>query len=376
LYQLIKKDNASKARAGILNTAHGSVPTPIFMPVGTQGTVKAVSPGDLKNLGAKMILSNTYHLYLRPGADLILEGGGLHKFMNWNGPILTDSGGYQVFSLSELRKINDEGVRFQSHWDGSYHMFTPELVVDIQRNIGSDIMMVLDECVPYPCSYEEALKAHERTIRWADQSLKHFKESRPPLKKEQLIFGIVQGSTYEAIRKQSMEQLINLNFQGYAIGGLAVGEPNSALLEMTDFCTEYLPEDKPRYLMGVGRPVDIIEAVASGVDMFDCVIPTRNGRNGTVYTRNGKLNIRNQIHRNDFHPIDDQCECVCCQNFSRAYMRHLFQADEILGLQMATIHNLHFYMDLTAQIREAILNDSFNVLKKQFYQDYQVDSFN
>ena len=373
MFKLLVTDTKTKARAGMLQTAHGSVPTPIFMPVGTQGTVKTVSPGELIELGAKIILGNTYHLYLRPGAELILESGGLHEFMGWRGPILTDSGGYQVFSLAELRKINDDGVRFQSHWDGSYHTFTPELVVDIQRTIGSDVMMVLDECSPYPCSYQEALKGNERTVYWAERCQNHFNSTKPPLKQEQLLFGIIQGSTYEQIRKQSIEQLMEIDFQGYAIGGLAVGEPHSAMLDITELCTDNLPEEKPRYLMGVGKPEDIIEAITRGVDMFDCVIPTRNGRNGTVYSRYGKMVMKNQKYQRDFNVIDESCGCYTCQNFSRAYIRHLFQVDEILGLRLATIHNLYFYMDLVKSMREAILHNSFEKWKKSFYREYHID---
>jgi queuine tRNA-ribosyltransferase len=358
VFRLIETSKKTKARAGVLETPHGSVPTPIFMPVGTQGTVKTVSPRELTEVGSKMILCNTYHLYLRPGSTLLLESGGLHCFMGWNGPILTDSGGYQIFSLPEFRKITDEGVRFQSHWDGSYHTFTPERIIEIQREIGSDIMMVLDECSPYPCSYEEALKANERTVRWAECCRNRFNSTEPPLNKEQLLFGIVQGSTYKPIREQSIHQLMDISFEGYAIGGLAVGEPNSVMLDITDFCTDYLPYEKPRYLMGVGKPEDIVEAVSRGIDMFDCVIPTRNGRNGTVYTRNGKMVLKNQRHQRDFDVIDTSCSCYTCQNFSRAYLRHLFQVDEILGLRLATIHNLYFYMDLVTRIREAILHDS------------------
>jgi len=289
MFTIKKTDQETKARTGILSTPHGAVETPNFMPVGTQGTVKTVSPLELHEVGAQMILSNTYHLYLRPGDQLVKEAGGFHQFTGWPYPVLTDSGGYQVFSLAELRKISDEGVRFQSHLDGSYHDFTPERIVDIQRNLGADIMMVLDECSPYPCTYEVAVKANERTIRWAERSFKRFKETDPPLGRQQFIFGIVQGSTYKAIREVSAKRLMEVHFDGYGIGGLAVGEPRIVMLEMTDYCTDILPKNKPRYLMGVGKPEDIVEAIALGVDMFDCVIPTRNGRNGTVYTHMGKL---------------------------------------------------------------------------------------
>jgi len=302
---------------------------------------------------------------------LIRHAGGLHDFMSWEKPILTDSGGYQVFSLAELRKMNDDGVRFQSHLDGSYHDFTPESVVNIQRNLGSDIMMVLDECAPYPSTYEDALKANDRTMRWAERCFNHMNETEPPHGVTQQLFAIIQGSTYEAIRKVSTTYLVQMDFPGYAIGGLAVGEPQSARLEMTELCTGLMPEDKPRYLMGVGKPQDIVEAIDAGVDMFDCVIPTRNGRNGTVFTWQGKQVIKNNTFREDFRPIDDNCDCYACQNFSRAYIRHLFQTDEILGLRLASLHNMTFYMDLVRQARLAIQKDEFQSWKKQFFDQYQ-----
>ncbi len=371
-----KIDEGSKARAGLLETPHGAIETPIFMPVGTQGTVKTVSPQELHALGAQIILGNGYHLYLRPGDRLILEAGGLHSFIGWSHPILTDSGGYQIFSLAELCKIGDAGVRFQSHLDGSYHDFTPEGVIDIQRNLGSDIMMVLDECSPYPCAHEIAVKANERTLQWAERSLKRFLETDPSLDRQQFIFGIVQGSTYKAVREVSAKRLIDMAFDGYGIGGLAVGEPKMVLLEMTDCSTDWLPTEKPRYLMGVGKPEDIVEAIALGVDMFDCVIPTRNGRNGTVYTHQGKLVVKNRNFKKDFIPIDEECTCYTCQHFSRAYIRHLFQAEEILALRLATIHNLHFYMTLTREARQAIIKGSFNQWKKKFLNQYLRESAN
>ncbi len=371
MFRLEKTDEATKARAGVLSTPHGDIQTPVFMPVGTQGTVKAVSPQELKDLGAQIILGNTYHLYLRPGDHLIRDAGGLHRFISWTSPILTDSGGYQVFSLANLNKVNGDGVRFQSHLDGSYHTFTPETVVDIQRNLASDIMMVLDECSPYPCTYETAMKANDRTMRWAERCLDRFNQTDPPAAHPQTIFGIVQGSTYEPIRRVSAERLVELGFGGYAIGGLAVGEPKPAMLEMTDLCTELLPKERPRYLMGVGKPEDIVDAVALGVDMFDCVIPTRNGRNGTVYTRKGRLVIKGQSFERDFSPVDETCGCFTCRHFSRAYLRHLFQAEEILGLRLATIHNLYFYIDLMKEARQAICEGRFTEWKQQFYQEYQ-----
>jgi len=371
-FTIEKFDEGTKARAAELATPHGNVLTPVFMPVGTQGTVKAVSPLELREVDVQMILGNTYHLYLRPGDRLILEAGGLHRFTSWSFPILTDSGGYQVFSLTELRKITDEGVQFQSHLDGSYHTFTPELVVDIQRNLGSDVMMVLDDCSPYPCAYEVALKANDRTMQWAERCLERFRCTDPPLDQDQAIFGIVQGSTYEPLRKVSAERLVEMGFDGYGIGGLAVGEPRTVLLEMTDLCTDLLPVQQPRYLMGVGKPEDIVDAIALGVDMFDCVIPTRNGRNGTVYTRRGKLVVKNQPFERDFQPIDEECGCYACQNFSRAYLRHLFQAEEILGLRLATIHNLYFYTDLVRQARQAIVDGFFQEWRKIFFEEYTV----
>jgi len=367
-----KFDEGTKARAGELTTPHGKVLTPVFMPVGTQGTVKTVSPLELRELGTQIILGNTYHLYLRPGDKLIQEAGGLHRFAGWPLPILTDSGGYQVFSLAELRKVTDDGVRFQSHVDGSYHNFTPESVVDMQRNLGSDVMMVLDECSPYPCSYEVALKANERTLRWAERCLERFRHTDSPVEEGQAVFGIVQGSTYEILRKASAERLLEIGFDGYGIGGLAVGEPRTAMLEMTDLCTDGLPAHQPRYLMGVGKPEDIVEAISLGVDMFDCVIPTRNGRNGTVYTRKGKMVVKNRSFERDFSPVDEECGCYGCRNFSRAYLRHLFQAEEILGLRLATIHNLYFYMELVSRARQAILEGFFQEWKKEFLGEYTI----
>jgi queuine tRNA-ribosyltransferase len=370
MFTLEKIDGGTKARAGVITTLHGKVFTPVFMPVGTQGTVKTVSPQELEEMGVQIILGNTYHLYLRPGDDLIHDAGGLHRFTGWFLPILTDSGGYQVFSLAELRKVTNEAVRFQSHVDGSYHTFTPEQVVDIQRNLGADVMMVLDECAPYPCSYEYALKANNRTLQWAERCLKRYRETDPPSGEHQILFGIVQGSTYDSIRKISAECLVEMDFEGYGIGGLAVGEPKQNMLDMTDLCTEILPQNRPRYLMGVGKPEDIVEAISLGVDMFDCVIPTRNGRNGTVYTRRGKMVVKNQAFQRDFMPIDEECECYTCRRFSRAYLRHLFQAEEILGLRLATIHNLYFYMELVRQARHAILQGSFPEWRKSFYSEY------
>src|SRR4030042_1096741 len=368
-FKIEKKYGKSGARAGRITTAHGDVETPVFMPVGTQGTVKGMTPRDLEEIGVQMILGNTVHLYLRPGVPLILQSGGLHKFISWPKPILTDSGGFQVFSLAGLRKVTDEGVHFQSHIDGTSHWFTPTGVLDIQMNLGSDIMMVLDVCVEYPCSYKEAMKANDRTIKGAEISHKNYYLEESGTNKNAL-FGIVQGSTYPEIRLISLEQLMELSFDGYAIGGLAVGKPKDAMLETGALCTERLPEEKPRYLMGIGTPDDIIHSITLGIDMFDCVIPTRNGRNGTFYTSKGKLLIKNKIYKQDKGPIDESCGCYTCQNFSRTYIRHLFQAKEILGLQLATLHNLAFYMKIVSQAREAILNDHFGEWKETLLTYY------
>ncbi len=367
-YTLEKTDMQTKARAGFFETAHGVIQTPVFMPVGTQGTVKGMSPDELEDINVQMILGNTYHLFLRPGDDLVREAGGLHAFSGWRRPILTDSGGYQVFSLATLRKVTDEGVRFQSHIDGSHHVFTPEKAIDIQRNLGTDVMMVLDECVGYPSTLADATKAHERTLRWAERCQVRFTQTEPPHGLPQSLFAIVQGSVFDSIRRSSAESLVAADFDGYAIGGLAVGEPRSAMLEMTDLCTDSLPESKPRYLMGVGKPHDILDSIALGVDMFDCVIPTRNGRNGTVYTWQGKMNIRNQQYEHDFLPIDKTCPCPACQTFSRAYIRHLFQANEILGLRLATLHNLCFYTQLIEKARKAILDNQFGQWKQSIIE--------
>lgn len=342
----------------------------MFMPVGTQGTVKTLSPHELEQIGAQIILGNTYHLYLRPGEDLIRQAGGLHRFMNWSRPILTDSGGYQVFSLADLNKVKIEGVRFQSHLDGSYHFFTPESVLLIQRKLGSDIMMVLDECTSYPCTLDQAIQSNEITLDWAKRSLAAFRNSEPLYGYDQALFAIVQGSTYADIRRLSANALVALDFPGYAIGGLSVGEPKDAMFEMTGICTEILPEDKPRYLMGVGKPEDLVEAIGLGVDMFDCVMPTRNGRKGMVFTWNGPLIVKNATYKEDFRPIDEECDCYACRNFSRAYLRHLFKAEEILGMRLASLHNLYFYLELVRQARDAIFNEQYADWKTHFLQRY------
>jgi queuine tRNA-ribosyltransferase len=354
-----------KARAGEITTDHGSVPTPVFMPVGTQGAVKAIEPRELQELGAQIVLGNTYHLYLRPGTEIVRACGGLHRFSGWNRAILTDSGGFQVFSLQDLRGITDDGVEFKSHVDGSTHFFTPEHVVDIQRALGSDIMMVLDECLPYPAAEGEALLSSRRTLAWAGRSRERAARTSPYYGSSQALFGIVQGSVYPGIRQSSAEELTGMDFDGYAIGGLSVGEPTESMYRIAEICTEILPVEKPRYLMGVGTPENILEAIERGIDMFDCVLPTRNGRNALFFTRRGKLNIRNAAHAADFSPIDSECDCYTCRNFSRAYIRHLFKAGEVLGLQLATIHNLSFYFWLCSEARRAILADGFETWKAE-----------
>ncbi|MHB8853436.1 MAG: tRNA guanosine(34) transglycosylase Tgt [Ignavibacteriaceae bacterium] len=363
---VLTKDKNCKARTGYFETAHGKVETPIFMPVGTQGTVKAVNKDYLeKDIQAQIVLSNTYHLYLRPGTDILNEAGGLHEFMNWQKPILTDSGGYQVFSLSELRKLKFDGVEFRSHLDGSKHFFTPSKVIDIQRSIGSDIMMALDECTPYPCDYDYANNSTKLTSSWAILNKDAFENSSPLYGHNQFLFGIIQGSVYKDLREKSAKDLLALDFDGYAIGGLAVGEPAEIMYEMINFTTDFMPEDRPRYLMGVGRPENILEAIERGVDMFDCVMPTRNARNAYLFTSGGILSMRNAKYKNDFNPVDANCDCFTCKNFSRAYLRHLFIAKEILALELSSIHNLHYYLKLVEQAREHIKQGDFQNWKSE-----------
>ena len=362
--QLIHQDKFCQARIGKLTTAHGDIETPIFMPVGTQGTVKTLSPAELKQVGSQIILSNTYHLFLRPGMEVIRKAGSLHKFISWDKPILTDSGGYQIFSLSFLRKVSDQGVEFQSHIDGMKHHFTPEDVINIQKDFASDIMMPLDECVHYPCGKELAQVAMKRTISWAKRS------KEVPKTDTQLLFGIVQGATYEDLRKECAKALIDLDFDGYAIGGVSVGEPKKLIYDTVDMVSGLLPKDKPRYLMGVGLPEDLIEGVERGIDMFDCVAPTRYGRNGTAFTSVGKFTVRNSPYLDDFGPLDPECDCYTCKNFSRAYLRHLLNAQEILGLRLVSLHNVHFFIELMAKARQAIAKDSFLDFKKEFLSKY------
>lgn len=369
-FQVTKSDINSQARAGIISTAHGDIRTPVFMPVGTQATVKTLTPDELKQVRVQVILGNTYHLYLRPGPDIIASAAGLHRFTAWDRPILTDSGGYQVFSLAELNKVTENGLKFQSHLDGSHHFFTPEGVIHIQRALGADIMMVLDECVPYPCTHDYADESNKLTITWAQRSLTAFHQSQPQHGYDQAIFAIVQGSTFADLRRQGAEKLVEMDFPGYAIGGLSVGEPKSAMYDMTSVCTEILPATKPRYLMGVGKPEDLLEGIERGIDMFDCVMPTRNGRNGTLFTSTGTIVIKNALYKEDFRTPDPECSCYTCKNFSRAYLRHLFQAREMLVLRLASLHNLHFYTLLMEQARDAILKDQYLDWKKEMLNRY------
>jgi queuine tRNA-ribosyltransferase len=358
------KAKDSKARTGYFETDHGIVETPIFMPVGTQGTVKAVNQSFLENdIHAQIVLSNTYHLYLRPGTEVLEKAGGLHKFMNWSKPILTDSGGYQVFSLTELRKLQKDGVEFRSHLDGSKHFFTPAKVIGIERSIGSDIMMVLDECTPYPCDYQYAVNSTQLTYDWAVMNKEAFDNTLSLYGHKQYLFGIIQGSVYKDLREKSALELNTLDFDGYAIGGLAVGEPTELMYDLIDFTTDFMPENRPRYLMGVGRPENILEAIDHGIDMFDCVMPTRNARNSNLFTSSGVLSMRNAKYKDDFSEIDSNCTCYTCTNYSRAYLRHLFIAGEILAMELASIHNLHFYLDLVREARKMILEGNFKKWK-------------
>lgn len=359
MFTLHHTDPSSNARVGTLSTDHGEIPTPIFMPVGTQGAVKAIDHRSLVDLDAKIILGNTYHLYLRPGTDVLHTMGGLHRFMNWDRPILTDSGGFQVYSLRDIRTMSETGVEFRSHIDGSKHLFTPERVVDFQRAIGSDIMMVLDECTANPATYQQARSSMELTLRWADRAVAHAASTQPLYGHKQFHFGIGQGSTYADLRRECMRELVSKDFDGYAIGGLAVGEPAPVMLDMIDHSTSAMPAEKPRYLMGVGTPENILTAIERGVDMFDCVMPTRNARNGTLFTTKGRVNIKNARYKTSAEAIDDGLDCYASQNFSLAYLRHLFLAGEILGLQLATMQNLALYLWLTRTAREKIIAGTF-----------------
>ena len=360
MFELRKEDVGTKARLGTVKTDHGDIETPIFMPVGTLGTVKAVKPEDLKDkIRAQIILGNAYHLYLRPGCDIIEEAGGLHEFMRWDGPILTDSGGYQIYSLSDNRELKEKGAHFKSHLDGSKHLFTPENVVEIQRVLGSDIMMLLDECPPYPCSYEYAKESMELTHRWAKRGREAFLETDPHYNHRQFQFGIIQGGTYEDLRKESTDFMMEQNFEGLAIGGLSVGEPTELMYEMADLNTDYMPADKPRYLMGVGTPANLLNCVALGIDMFDCVMPTRNARNGQIFTRDGIINIRNAQWKNHHKVWDEDFPSDVCQKYTMSYLHHLFRNSELLGLELTSIHNLTFYLWLMEQMRERIQEGTF-----------------
>lgn len=364
-YELIKECKQSGARLGRLHTPRGVINTPIFMPVGTAATVKAMTPEELKEMNAEIILSNTYHLYLRPGHELIERAGGLHKFMNWDKPILTDSGGFQVFSLGDLRKISEEGVEFRSHIDGSKHFLSPEKATEIQNALGSDIMMAFDECAPYPADYDYVKKSLERTTRWA----KRCKDAHKNPDK-QALFGIVQGGMYKDLREQSVKELLELDFPGYSVGGLSVGEPKELMNEVLDYTVPLLPKDKPRYLMGVGSPDALIDGVIRGIDMFDCVLPTRIARNGTCMTSQGKVVIKHAKYVEDFSPLDPECDCYTCRNYTKAYLRHLFKAGEILSSRLLTTHNLHFLIKLMNDVRQAIMDDRLLDFKKEFFERY------
>lgn len=365
-FELLAKDRQSKARYGRLVTAHGAIETPAFMPVGTQGSVKAVSPRELRELNAQIILGNTYHLFVRPGIDVIKHFGGLHKFMSWDGPILTDSGGYQIFSLAKLRKITEEGVQFQNHVDGTPAFISPEIAMEIQTTLGSDIAMVLDECPPWPCERDYAARSLEMTTRWAARC------KNAPRKDRQLLFGIVQGATFDDLRKESAQALVDLGFDGYAIGGVSVGEPEVEMIRAVESSEPILPKDKPRYAMGLGTPPQLLEMVARGMDMFDCVLPTRLARNGTAFTSTGTLNLKNAEFAKDKRPIEEGCNCPACREFNRGYIRHLTKAEEILGLRLITLHNLHFYLDLMRQARAKIDSGAFEEFRKDFVSNYKV----
>jgi len=380
MFEVIKKCPASRARLGRLHTPHGIVDTPVFAPVGTQASVKTLLSEDLEKLGIQLILGNTYHLYLRPGMEVIKKAGGLHTFMSWKSAILTDSGGYQVFSLEQLRKISDDGVEFQSHIDGSRHFLSPEKAIEIQQTLGSDIMMCFDECAPYPCDEAHARGALERTTRWAARCKTAFEggkeragegEQRPQVVAPPLLYAIMQGSVFPHLRKESAKQLVDLDFPGYAIGGLSVGEPTELLREMTALSAELLPENKPRYLMGVGTPIDLWESVALGIDQFDCVLPTRNGRNGQLFTSEGKLNLKNAPYKEDFRPVDAECDCDLCTRYTRAYLHHLFRAGELSALRLASLHNVAFLIRSMRQIRTSLARGTFMKDKQIFLASQQ-----
>lgn len=370
-YELIKRDEKTGARAGIIHTPHGSFPTPIFMPVGTQASVKGVSPDELKDLGAGIILSNTYHLFLRPGMELVKEAGGLHKFMHWDRAILTDSGGFQVFSLGDLRKITEEGVTFRSHIDGSKKFLSPEVSMQVQMCLGSDIVMAFDECVPYPADHDYAQQSTERTLRWAERC------QATMTAPNQGLFGIIQGGMYKDLRRWHAERMVSMDFPGYAVGGLSVGEPADLMYEMLDYSTSLLPENKPRYLMGVGTPDHLVEGVARGIDMFDCVYPTRVARNGMAMTWTGRLVMKNANLTHDHHPIEEGCGCYACRNgYTRAYIRHLVRAGEIFGLRLLSLHNLFFLEEFVRRMRQAIIDGEFPEFRAEFLANYHKNAKN
>lgn len=366
IFRVLRRDSRSGARLGRLVTRRGVVETPVFMPVATAGSVKAVPPEVVAGLSARIILANTYHLYLRPGPEIVKKAGGLHRFMNWPRAILTDSGGFQVYSLSRFREILEEGVRFRSHLDGSEHLLTPERSLEVQAALDSDIRVVLDVCIPYPCPREETERLTGLTHRWAERSLRWWEEHRS---EGVLLFGIVQGGMEEDLRRASAETLVSMEFDGYAIGGLSVGEPKELMFSMIEATVPHLPEDRPRYLMGVGTPQDILEAVARGVDMFDCVLPTRNARRGTVFTSRGTFHIRNACFKEDFRPLDPECRCYTCRNFTRAYLRHLFHSGELLIYFLLTVHNLHFYLKFMADLRRSLREGRFQEFREKFYRN-------
>jgi queuine tRNA-ribosyltransferase len=381
-FELLATDQPTKARHGRLLTAHGTIETPAFMPIGTQGSVKAVSPRELRELNAQIILGNTYHLFVRPGVEVIKHFGGLHRFMSWDGPILTDSGGYQIFSLAKLRKISEDGVQFQNHVDGTPAFISPEIAMEIQAALGSDIAMVLDECPPWPCEYDYAAKSLEMTLRWAKRCKETVEAGVSPAKPEnaadtaattagQLLFGIVQGATFADLRKQSAQAIVDLDFDGYAIGGVSVGEPEEEMFRAVESSEPSLPADKPRYAMGLGTPPQLLEMIARGVDMFDCVLPTRLARNGTAFTSMGTVNLKNAEFTMDKRPIEEGCACPTCREFSRGYIRHLIKVEEILGLRLITIHNLHFYLELMQQARDKIDNGTFDNFRRGFVSNYR-----
>ena len=380
MFELLRQDRESKARRGRLTTRHGMIETPAFMPVGTQGAVKAVTPRELRELRAQIILGNTYHLFVRPGLDVIKTFGGLHQFMNWDGPILTDSGGYQIFSLAKLRKITEDGVHFQNHIDGTPAFISPEIAMEIQATLGSDIAMVLDECVSWPCQRDYAAQSTAMTTRWARRCKEALQRPEENAKRRtsnaerpiQMTFGIVQGATFADLRRESAEAIVDLDFDGYAIGGVSVGEPEEEMMHAVEASEPFLPRGKPRYAMGLGTPPQLLEMIARGIDLFDCVLPTRLARNGTAFTARGTLNLKNAEFALQKGPIEENCTCYACSDFSRSYIRHLIKAEEILGLRLITLHNLHFYLDLMRQARERIENQAFDEFRRRFVSEYQV----